>query len=107
MDSRAKAERAAALARGRAIGAPLGGRAVASKRPPATCPKCGRSMAGRSWHSYLGHLGLHGLADAHFNGDLEAAQTRLRENGLARQDAAPGNGAFAEYRPILGDDLTF
>jgi hypothetical protein len=50
---------------------------------------------------------LHGLADAHFNGDLEAAQKRLRENGLARQDAAPGNGAFAEYRPILGDDLTF
>lgn len=97
----------AALRRGRAIGAPLGGRAVASKQPPAACPICGRSMAGRSWHSYLGHRGLHGLADAHFNGDLEAAQKRLRENGLARQDAAPGNGAFAEYRPILGDDLTF
>ncbi len=96
-----------AFARGRALGAPLGGRAVASKRPPASCPRCGLSMDGRSWFSYLGHLGLHGLADRHFAGDLEAAQTRLRENGLARQDPVPGNGAFPEYRPIAGDELAF
>ena len=64
-----------ALALGRAIGAPLGGRAVGSKTPPAVCPHpgCGRSMAGRTWHSYLGHLGLHGLADNWFCGDLDAA----------------------------------
>jgi hypothetical protein len=57
-------------------------------------------MAGRSWHSYLGHLGLHGLADRHFGGDIEAAQRQLRRNGLARQDPAPWNGAMPEYRPV-------
>jgi len=88
-----------ALAVGRAIGAPLGGKAVARKRPPDVCPRCGRSMAGRSWHSYLGHLGLHGLADAHF-GDVAAAQKRLRDNGLARQDPAPWNGAWPRYVPV-------
>ena len=66
----------------------------------AVCPKCGRSMAGRSWHSYLGHLGLHGLADRHFAGDMEAAQRRLRENGLARQDPFPGNGAWPKYQAV-------
>lgn len=92
--------RAQALAKGRQIGAPLGGRAVASKQPPESCPRCGQSMAGRSWHSYLGHLGLHGLADNHFDGDLEAAQKRLRENGIARQDPFPENGAMPRYRPV-------
>ncbi len=90
-----------ALARGRAIGAPLGGRAVGSKTPPPVCRRCGRSMEGRTWHSYLGHLGLHGLADKHFGGDLHAAQRRLRNNGLARQDPAPGNGAWPSYRPVM------
>jgi hypothetical protein len=61
------------LSRGRKIGAPLGGKAVASKAPPDRCPRCGRSMAGRVWHSCLGHLGLHGLADKYFGGDMEAA----------------------------------
>lgn len=88
------------LARGRAIGASSGGKAVATKKPPDTCPRCSESMAGRSWHSYLGHLGLHGLADNWFGGDIEAAQRRLRRNGLARQDPAPGNGAWPEYRPV-------
>ena len=85
------------LARGRRIGAPLGGKAVVTKTPPAKCPRCGRPMEGRVWHSYLGHLGLHGLADKHFNGDLVAAHKRLRDNGLARQDAAPWNGAMPKY----------
>jgi len=93
----------AALAKGRRIGAAAGGRAVATKVPPASCPKCGASMAGRSWHSYLGHLGLHGLADAHFGGDVGAAQRRLRENGLARQDAYPANGAWPTYQSIGGE----
>jgi hypothetical protein len=88
------------LARGRKIGAPLGGKAVASKTPPDKCPRCDEPMTGRSWHSYLGHLGLHGLADNWFAGDVEAAQRRLRRNGLARQDPFPGNGAWPEYRPI-------
>ena len=83
-------------------GARTGGRAVSAKTPPPVCthPDCNLSMEGRSWHSYLGHLGLHGLADNWFDGDLEAAQRRLRNNGLARQDAAPWNGAMPEYRPV-------
>ena len=52
------------------------------------------------WHSYLGHLGLHGLADRYFGGDLQAAQQHLRNNGLARQDAAPWNGAWPTYQPL-------
>ena len=78
-----------------------GGRAVALKTPPASCARCGKEiMFGSPWHSYLGHLGLHGLADKYFDGDMQAAQKWLRENGLARQDPAPWNGAFKPYRPI-------
>jgi hypothetical protein len=58
-------------------------------------------MEGRSYHSYLGHLGLHGLADKYFEGDVQAAQKRLRENGRARSDPFPGNGAWNRYVPIL------
>ena len=90
-----------AFARGRRIGAALGGKAVKDKQPPDKCPRCGKSMTGRRWHSYLGHLGLHGLADRHFAGDVIAAQRRLRENGLARSDPAPWNGAFPKYKPIV------
>ncbi len=57
-------------------------------------------MQGRTWHSYLGHLGLHAIADKYFGGDINAAQKRLRENGRARQDPAPWNGAWKPYRPI-------
>jgi hypothetical protein len=88
------------LSQGRKIGAPLGGKAVASKAPPDECPRCGRSMKDRVWHSYLGHLGLHGLADRYFNGDMEAAHKRIRNNGLARQDPAPWNGAMPKYQSI-------
>lgn len=78
-----------------------GGLAVANKIPPANCPRCHKPiMFGSSWHSYLGHLGLHGIADRYFGGDIEAAQKHLRENGLARQDAAPWNGAFRPYIPV-------
>lgn len=78
-----------------------GGKAVADKQPPAYCPKCGKEiMWGTPWHSYLGHLGLHGLADNHFGGDINAAQKRLRENGLARSDPAPWNNAWPKYKPI-------
>ena len=79
----------------------LGGKAVAKKTPPPSCPRCGQCMRGRVWHSYLGHLGLHGLADNHFESDLQAAQKRLRENGIARGDPMPWNGAFKPYRPIV------
>jgi hypothetical protein len=79
-----------------------GGKAVADKFPPAYCPRCHEPIEWtRTWHSYLGHLGLHGLADKHFGGDIKAAQKRLRENGIARQDPAPWNGAFKPYRPII------
>lgn len=83
----------------------LGGRAVAEKLPPAYCPRCHRPIEwGSTWHQFLGHLGLHGLADKYFGGDIQAAQQRLRENGLARQDPAPWNGAFKPYQPVTGDD---
>ena len=57
-------------------------------------------MTARSWHSYLGHLGLHGLADSHFGGDLQTAQKHLRDNGLARQDPYPENNAWPKYTPL-------
>ena len=79
----------------------LGGKAVIGKLPPPHCPRCNKSMQGRTYHSFLGHLGLHGLADHHFNGDIEAAQKRLRENGRARSDPFPGNGAWQPYRAIV------
>jgi len=87
----------------------LGGKAVIDKKAPDVCPSCGAPMNGRSWHSFLGHLGLHGLADKYFEGDIRAAQIRLRENGLARQDPASWNGAWKPYRPIpvkaqIGDE---
>lgn len=78
----------------------LGGQAVIARDAPTTCPRCGESMQGRVYHSFLGHLGLHGLADKYFKGDLGAAQKRLRENGLARQDPFPGNGAWKPYISI-------
>jgi hypothetical protein len=95
-----------ALALGRKKGASLGGQAVKDKTPPKTCIRCGQSMAGRSWHSYLGHLGLHGLADRYFEGDLKATQQRLRCNGLARQDPCPYNGAWPKYVPVTQADET-
>lgn len=78
-----------------------GGLAVRTRRAPPFCPRCGKEiMFGTPWHSYLGHLGLHGLADRYFNGDLTAAQTRLRNNGLAKQDPAPWNNAWPTYQPV-------
>lgn len=77
-----------------------GGKACKRLEVPVECPRCGKLMIGRSYHSYLGHLGLHGLADKYFQGDIEAAQKRLRENGRARTAPFPGNGAWSSYRPI-------
>ncbi len=84
----------------------LGGRAVAQKHAPvAGCPRCGKQWPfATPWHVYLGHLGLHGLADHYFDGDIDAAQKRLRQNGLARQDPAPWNGAWPRYRPVVDGD---
>ena len=79
--------------RGREIGASLGGKAVKGKTPPATCPTCGQPMAGRSWHSYIGHRGLHRTADRHFAGDAVAA---LR-HALRHQDPNPENGAWRQW----------
>ena len=64
-------------------------RAQAKAAVPAACPHCGCPLDGYDFNRYLGHLGLHGLADNHSNGDLVAAQRRLRQNGLAGQDPAP------------------
>lgn len=83
-----------ALALGRPLGASAGGKAVKDKLPPATCPRCGKSMAGRTWHSYLGHLGLHSTADRYFGGDAVAA---LR-HALAHQDPFPENGAWQQWK---------
>lgn len=78
-----------------------GGKAVAGKFPPAYCPHCHKLIDWTAtWHSYLGHLGLHGLANRYFDGDIHACQKRLRDNGLARQDPAPWNGSWLKYKPI-------
>lgn len=83
----------------------LGGQAVAEKHAPLSCLRCGKQYPfATPWHVYLGHLGLHGLADKYFGGDLKAAQRRLRNNGLARQDPAPWNRAWPTYQPIGGRD---
>jgi len=77
-----------------------GGLAVAKKEPPYRCKYkgCEKTFTfGTSWHSYLGHLGLHGVANKYFKGDIKAAQEHLRKNGLARQDPAPWNGAWPSY----------
>lgn len=80
----------------------LGGQAVAKKHAPLYCPRCGKEFPfATPWMSYLGHLGLHGLADKYFNGDIRAAQKRLRNNGLARQDPMPYNGAWPKYKPVV------
>lgn len=79
----------------------LGGRAVAAKTAPLCCPRCGKTYPfAHPWMAHLGHLGLHGLADKYFNGDIKAAQKRLQQNGLARLDPAPWNNAWPRYRPV-------
>lgn len=79
----------------------MGGQAVAEKQPPLNCPKCGKPiMFGTNWHQYLGHLSFHRLAEKYFGGDFAALQRRLRENGIARQDPMPWNGAFRPYRKL-------
>lgn len=81
-----------------------GGLAAAQKHAPSTCPKCGKVFPFCTpWMKYLGHLSLHAMADRYFDGDIRAAQKRLRENGLARQDPAPWNKAWPRYRPIKED----
>ena len=78
-----------------------GGRAIAQKSAPAYCPRCGKPFPfAHPWMAYLGHLGLHGLADRYFGGDFNAAQKHLRNNGLARQDPAPWNKAWPRYSPV-------
>ncbi|GIK42410.1 MAG: hypothetical protein BroJett011_62430 [Chloroflexota bacterium] len=92
--------RAEALALGRS----KGGQAAAQKyAPTAPCPRCGKVYPFLTpWLAWLGHLGLHGLADRYFGGDIRAAQRRLGENGRARQeqDASWQNGASPTYRPV-------
>ncbi len=77
-----------------ALGRKLGGQAIKHKPAPTCCPRCGKQLNGRSWHSYLGHLGLHGLADRYrlWRGDLEAAQTRLRQTAWLARTRCPALG---------------
>lgn len=82
-----------------------GGKACINLEVPVECPRCGKLMIGRSYHSYLGHLGLHGIANKYFEGDVTAAQKRLRENGRARTDPFPGNSAWKPYRPITAKEV--
>lgn len=77
---------AQAFDRGRTLGCAPGGRAVITRTPPDTCPRCGRSYTGKKWHAWLGHLGLHKIADRYFDGDIQAAQKRLRDNGRLTPD---------------------
>lgn len=82
-----------------------GRQAQARAEVPDECPRCEKSLVGYSFNRYLGHLGLHGLADNKFKGDIEAAQEHLQRNGLARQDPAPWNGAWRPYVPV--EELEF
>jgi hypothetical protein len=70
---------------------------------PAVCPDCSRDLKGYNWNKWLGHRGLHGLANRRFDGDIAAAQKHLQQNGLARQDPAAWNGAWRAYKPVKGD----
>lgn len=72
----------------------LGGLAVRNRTPPRFCLRCHADFRRKSYHQYLGHMGLHGYADKYHNGDISKAATHLARNGLARQDPAPWNGAF-------------
>ena len=92
----------ASLELGRAVGAPQGGRAVIGKMAPDVCPRCGLDMSGRAWHSYLGHLGLHGLADAHFDGDIEAAQARLQGHAHRTPVATSRTSSLNRLRLEMG-----
>ncbi|GIK42385.1 MAG: hypothetical protein BroJett011_62180 [Chloroflexota bacterium] len=82
----------------------LGGKAVAQKYAPThPCPRCGKLYPFLTpWMAWIGHQGLHALADKFFGGDIKAAQKRLRDNGRARQEesATWQNGASPKYRPI-------
>lgn len=80
----------------------LGGRAAAQKyAPPHPCPRCGKTYPFQTpWMAWIGHQGLHALADKYFGGDIKAAQKRLRQNGQAKVDPAPWNEAWPKYRPI-------
>lgn len=82
----------------------LGGIATKELSPPARCPRCGASMRGRSWHSYLGHKGMHGLADRAFAGNVSAAARQMAKNALARAEngATWANGAWlGAYKPLI------
>lgn len=83
--------------RGRRLGAALGGAAVKGRKPPDVCPVCGKPMAGRSWHSYLGHLGAHKTAEKWGIGDPSDLYRYL----LAKyQDPYPENGAFSQWMAL-------
>lgn len=75
-----------------------GGLAVKSKPFPSHCPRCRASLAGKTYHGYLAHLGLHGYADRYYCGNLSAAARQLAYNGLASQDPMPYNGAFSRRK---------
>lgn len=81
-----------------ALGAKAGGLAVRNRTPPNRCPRCRASFKGRSWHSWLGHKGLHTYADKYHSGDMSQAAKRLAMNSVAKYDPAPWNGAF-KYKP--------
>lgn len=72
----------------------LGGLAVKEYPFPARCPRCRVSLIGKTYHGYLGHMGLHAYADRYFGGNLSAAARQLAYNGMAATDPAPWNGAF-------------
>lgn len=71
-----------------------GGLAVKSTPFPMRCPRCRASLAGKTYHGYLGHMGLHTYADRYYCGHMSAAARQLAYNGLASQDPMPWNGAF-------------
>lgn len=91
MSRKSEAGRQFAESQGREYMAEIGRRGAAKTRqreaagdlvPPATCPRCGKAIT--SWRHWLGHQGLHALADRYFSGDVAKAQEHLRRNGYAK-----------------------
>jgi hypothetical protein len=81
------------LARGRQLGAPLGGQAVKGKRPPNPCPCCGRDTSQYTYHQWLGHRGLNEAAKR-----KGLTPEEFLKNGLTLQDPFPENGAYQQWR---------
>lgn len=71
-------------------------------------------MREKTYHGYLGHLGIHGYADKYYNGNVSQAARQLSYNAMAAYDPAPWNGVWQRkkkqaqiYQPNRGTMTDF